>query len=223
MNRLLCSKSLMLAIGAALASGFNFYSFIFLPTFVGTSNLEEFVRANYLGGLYLFSVGSSIAPFSAYVFMNGKGNALLRYTMISLICFALVGVGGIGLVRTSMSLVCLGAAFCMQIAGFFLASLIRQEKIFSASALKILKPMLFAALLTLYEFGDLSKFNWPFSYSLSCFVCVAVMAFFADWKWLIENLSESTFEVTSWNSILARVVITSSFPPFLSIRINSCW
>lgn len=119
MIRYLRSKSLMLAVGAALASGFNFYSFVFLPTLVGTANLDEFIRANYLGGLYLFGVGSSIGSFSVYVFAHGKGNALFRYATISLVGLGLLGLGAVSLLDTLMSVVCLGAAFCMQVAGFF--------------------------------------------------------------------------------------------------------
>jgi hypothetical protein len=219
MIRWLRSRSLILAVGAALASGFNFYSFVFLPTLVGTANLEGFVRTNYLGGLYLFGVASSIAPFSAYVFMSGKGDALFRYAMISLVIFTLVGMGGVGLVNTAMSFVCLGAAFCMQIAGFFLASLIRQEKILAASALQMFQPMLFAGLLTLHEFGGFSELNWPYSYSLSCFIFVIIIAATGDWRWLIKNLTESTPIVTSWRSILARIAMSVSFPLFFQLEL----
>ena len=219
MIRWLRSKNLILAIGAALASGFNFYSFVFLPTLVGTGNLEEFVRENYLGGLYLFGIGSSIAPFGAYVFLSGQGKALFRYAIISVSCFSLLCLGGISLLNTSMSLVCLGAALCMHLAGFLLASLIRQEKILAASVLQVLQPMLFAGLVTLYEFGYSSELNWPYSYSLSCFFLIFFIAFFVDWNWLIDSLSKSTPVQISYSSIITRILMSASFPLFFQLEL----
>jgi len=217
--RLLSSKNFMLAVGAALASGFNFYSFVFLPTLAGTANLDEFVRANYLGGLYLFGVGSSISPFSAYVFTSGKGIALFRYLMISLVGLVFVALGGVSFLNTTESIFCLGAALCMQIAGFFLASLIRQERVLAASVLQILQPMLFAGLLTLHEFTGYSDLNWPLSYSLSCFIFVVVIAVFGDWNWLSENLTGPALTVTSWRSILVRIILSASFPLFFQFEL----
>ena len=219
MIHLLRSKSLMLAVGAALASGFNFYSFVFLPTLVGTANLDEFVRANYLGGLYLFGVASSIGPFSAYVFTSGKGNALFRYATISLVGLCLVGLGGVSLINNLDIVACLGAALCMHIAGFFLASLIRQERVLAASALQILQPMLFAGLLTLHEFLGFYELNWPLYYSLSCFIFVVAIAVFGDWGWLTKTLAKPTPAVTSWRSILARIILCASFPLFFQFEL----
>lgn len=222
MMRWLRSKSLMLAMGSALASGFNFYSFVFLPALSGVGNLEIFVRDNYLGGLYLFGIGSSVAPFSVYVFACGKSLALFRYFSLSLAGLVLVGVVGIGIANMPWSYVCLTAAFCMHGAGFFLAGLIRQERILVASSLQVLQPALFAGLLTLHELGPLSGVNWALLYSLSCLICVLSFAASVNWQWLKSLLSEVASDPSGWGSIMARIALSVSFPLFFQLELILC-
>ena len=219
MMRWLRSKSLMLALGSALASGFNFYSFVFLPALSGVGNLEEFVRDNYLGGLYLFGIASSVAPFSIYIFARGKSLALQRYSALSLMGLILIGIAGIGVANVPWSYACLAAAFCMHGAGLFLAGLIQQERIILASGLQIIQPALFAGLLSLHALGFLSGLNWTLLYSLSCFACLISFTAFADWKWLATTLKEASTEYPNWPSILARVMLSGSFPLFFQLEL----
>lgn len=219
MKRILNSSSFLLSIGAVFASALNLYSFVILPSFVGAGNLEYFIRDNYLGGLYLFGIGSSIASSSIYIFNLGKNQALLQYATISLISFFLIGFGGIYLANIPESYICLVAALGMHTAGFFLAAMIRQGRALAASIVQIIQPMIFSGLLSLREFGFLSELNWTYLYAFSCLFFIIIVVAWTDWKWLSQYLIEPSSSNTSWFSTLGRIALSASFPLFFQLEL----
>lgn len=213
------SKSLMLAIGSAFASGLNFYSYVVLPAYRGTASLDAFVRENYLGGLYLFGVASSVAPVTMYIFASGKFLTLSRYARLSFLALACIGLGGASIAKIPWSYACLFAAVCMHSAGLFQASLLQQERAFTASVLMVIQPVFFAALISAYEFGYVKGLSWSSSYFISCFTCMLIFAFYTDWSWFKSKLSEKPSVSTSYKSIVLRMAMSVSFPLFFQLEL----
>lgn len=216
---MLRSKSIALTLGSAIASALNLYSFLIFPAFSSIENMENFVRQNYLGGLYMSLVVASVAPLSIYVFTVGKKFALSRYLNLSLLAFIVIGIFGFGLAQIPWSYICLVAAFFLQAAGFFQAAFIRQERIAVASCLVIFQPFVFAALITMQEFNWIYAEHWASLYLVSCVACVALFASFTDWSWMREVLYTESTVSNSLVSILLRMSISVSFPLFFQLEL----
>jgi len=219
---ILKAPRLMLALGAAIASAFNFYSFVVFPSLTQIADLDNFVRDNYLGGLYLFGIGSSVGSYSVYVFVIGKKKALLRYLILSFCTLSIIGLIGSCIARIPWSYICLLAGVCMHAAGFFLAGLIRQLRVQSASLLQVVQPLLFAVFLTFSALSDQLKLNWSICYLLSCFICVLIFAKSVDWVWLRETLHQAPLENPTWGKIVLRILFAVSFPLFFQLELILC-
>lgn len=218
-RRLLASRSWVLVLGSALASGLNFYSFLILPALTGVSGLEQFVRDNYLGGLYLFGIGSSIAPFSVFVFAGGRRHALARYGLLAALAFGVIGLGGHRLARWPWSYLCMLGAACMHAAGFFLAALMRQGHIRTAALLQTAQPAGFAALVSIERFGSSGGRSWAVLYVLSCVAGLAAFIATSDRRAIADALRGAPSERVDWYGIVTRVALSVSFPLFFQLEL----
>jgi hypothetical protein len=212
----------LLVIGSALASGFNFYSFLILPSVTGVASLEHFVRDNYLGGLYLFGIGSSVAPFSVFVLTKGRWPALARYIILASVTCVVIGVGGYRLARWPWSYLCLLAGACMHVAGFFLAVLMRQGRLRTAATLQVAQPALFAILVTLAHIKVVPAPNWALLYSSSCVCGLLLFVGTSDLHAVRELVRAPVTQVVGWQGIVTRVALSISFPLFFQLELILC-
>jgi hypothetical protein len=207
--------------GATIASLFNFYSFILLPTFVGTESLGDFIRDNYLGGFYLFGIAASVSPLSIFILTEGKFLSFQRYLTISIFCLFAIGGGGFWLDVGSGSLrfALLAAAFGMHSLGFFLASMIRQERFLGALVLQAAQPVIFGILLTINEVGELRFASWSVLYVLSVIFPLTISPFFIDRQWIFSTLGDKPMVGSNWSSIIFRMVLAVSFSFFFQVEL----
>ena len=212
----------MMGLGSVIASALNFYSFVLIPSMFGFYQLELFIRANYLGGLYLFVVGSSIAPFSLFVISQGKAQALLKYAITSFICVCLIITFGIITNKPPSSFFCMLAAFLMQCSGFFLADHVQDERYNLAISLPLIQPLFFAALVTLQTNRVLTDYSWTTLYLFSVIIGFLGFLISANWLKLFSVLSMTPKKISSWQSILHFMILCVSFPLFLQLELILC-
>lgn len=212
-----------LPLGSAGASALNFISFVLLPAHVGTGGLEVFSKDNYLGGLYLAAVVSSVAPIGVFVLAFGRVAALRHYITLSALGLLVVTAGGWPLFGTSFSLPCLAGALCMHVAGFLLAALIYQGQLWRAAALQVLQPLVFVVLLssaTLWT--DSGGGRWSVLYLVSTLVCVAGFMLSTDWSALRNLLREVPTQSVGLRSMALRMLLCVSFAVFFQLELMVC-
>lgn len=222
MLKLLKSRSALLALGSAVASALNFYSFVLFPAWFGVGGLDTFARDNYLGGLYLSGVASSVAPIGVFVLSGGSRPALLRYAGLSAIGLVAVVWGGWSLASAPWSFACLVGAICMHCAGFLLAALICEGRVGVAGALQVLQPAIFAALLTAARFDASAPARWALLYLLSTLCCVGFFAAFTRWRTLWAALQPVRELPAPWRTLVVRMVLCVSFALFFQIELILC-
>lgn len=216
------SSGVTLAIGSSAASAFNFYSFIFFPFFFGVDAFEGFVRDNYLGGLYAFGVGNSIASYGIYVFSGGRLVALKRYMLMSGVFFLAIAVLGSRIVSLPWGYVALLAGLLLHVSSFLLFVLIATDRALSAAWLQVIQPFCFSFMLTLAEIVDKSKANWALFYFFSCLVGVLAYSAATDWRKLRELLGREASLPVHWKAIFVRVLLSISFPLFFQVELILC-
>lgn len=222
MRYLFKSRGLLLSVGSGVASMFNFYSFLIFPSLVGTKMLESFAQDNYLGGFYLFGVGSSIAPLSVFILTSGRRIALKRYVLLSIFSLLAVCLSGYWLARLPWSYFCLLGAVCLHTAGFFLASLISDERIVAASVLQTVQPGLFAVFISLETVWAGVPINWSVAYLLSTLVSLSLFLAASNITRLWQLLAQEPTDVPSWGRIMSRVLLCVSFPLFFQLEQILC-
>ena len=216
------SRRLILSLGSAAASAFNFYTYVFLPSLVGTASLEHFVKANYLGGLYLFGIGSSVSPIAIFVLAAGRRPALRRYAIVSVLGAAAILLGGQWLLLPPWSYFCLLGAICMHVNGFFFAALIRNGRAIAASCAQIVQPFLFAGFISLKTFHFAMIPDWSVLYLISAILGLAAYMVVTDLRGIGETLSLRATQTIGWFGILSRVAFCVSFPLFFQLELILC-
>lgn len=209
----------MLMAGSLLASALNLFAFVVFPMWSGTVGLEQFVRDNYVGGMYLFGIGSSIAPIGVFIFHGGAGPALKRYLMISAGAFILALSVCVFMPRPVASISCLLGAACMHAAGFFLAALMHGERAFAVSLLKLVQPLMFAAALVLDRYELIPSKPWAYWYLLACVAGVLVFALTVRWHALVQSLRAPPTLATDWAGLTQRMGMSVSMPLFFQLEL----
>lgn len=216
------SNGVMLALGSSAASAFNFYSFIFVPFFFGVDAFEGFVRDNYLGGLYAFGVGNSIASYGIYVFSGGRLVALKRYMLMSGVVFLAIAVLGAKIVNLPWGYVALLAGLLLHVSSFLLFVLIATDRTLSAAWLQVIQPFSFSFMLTAAEVVDKSKANWALFYFFSCLIGVLAYSAATDWRKLRDLLCREASLSVDWKAVIVRVLLSISFPLFFQVELILC-
>jgi hypothetical protein len=221
-NNQVHSRRLILSLGSAAASAFNFYTYVFLPSLIGTASLEHFVKANYLGGLYLFGIGSSVSPIAIFVLAAGKRSALSKYVAVSVLGLVVILSGGWWLVMPPWSYFCLLGAICMHVNGFFYASLIREQRLIAASGAQIIQPLSFAAAISLRTLHIAIAADWSVLYLISAVLGLAFFLMIVNVGRIKQTLSLPASEKIGWTGILSRVGFCVSFPVFFQLELILC-
>jgi hypothetical protein len=216
------SLRLPLVVSSSIASFFNFYSFVIFPAIRGTERLQEFVRTNYLGGLYQYLIGGSISVFSVYVLTAGYKRGLSRYAIVSLVILLVIGLGGAQFVRMPWGYFCLVGAVCLQLAGFFLATLVLDQSVIKVGLLQIVQPFFFAALISIYPISGHMDLDWSVAYLLSAIVGLTFFIAASDIAGIRAVLRHETIERTTWIGVLTRIAIGVSFPLFFQLELILC-
>ena len=216
------SRRLILSLGSAAASAFNFYTYVFLPSLIGTASLEHFVKANYLGGLYLFGIGSSVSPIAIFVLSAGKRSALSKYVIVSVLGGVVILSGGWWLVMSPWSYFCIVGAICMHANGFFFASLIRDGRPIAASSALMIQPFSFATLISLKTLHIAIIADWSVLYLISAILGLAAYLMVANLHRMGETMSLPATEKIGWIGILLRVAFCVSFPLFFQLELILC-
>lgn len=223
MLKLAKSRGALLALGSAAASALNFYSFVLFPAWFGVGSLDAFARDNYLGGMYLAGVASSVAPIGIFVLSGGGRQALRRYAGLSAAGLVAVVLGGWSLASAPWSFACLVGAVCMHCAGFLLAALIYEGRAPVAAGLQVLQPAVFAALLTVTRFDDDSGADrWALLYLVSALCCVGSFAAFTRWYELGIALRPVRALPAPWRNLIVRIVLCVSFALFFQAELILC-
>lgn len=215
-------RGIVLTVGSAAASGCNFLSFVVLPSVFGTTDLQTFTQHNYLGGLYLFTIASSVGPLSVFILNEGSGKSLLRYSAISLAAFIAIGGGAFWLASFPSSYACLIAAVCMHCAGFLLALLIKENRLMLASILQTVQPASFSALILLNEYHLFAIHEWAWAYLVSALICVVAFMATANKSKIMALVHERQRQVAPWQSISGRMLLCISFPLFFQLELILC-
>ncbi len=213
------SKSLILALGSILTAGINFYSLVILPAYGEIHSLGSFVRHNYLGGLYLYGVVSSVGVLGVYILSVGKFVALYRYILASLAIIFLICTAGAGMAEIPWSYICLVATIFLHIIGLLQIVLIRQGKAVLACISLMLQPMAFALFATIQYFGWINRFEWSLFYLISCLISFLFYFACADWSWIRKSIAGKPVEFANWGSIISRMLLSISFPLFFQLEL----
>lgn len=205
-----------------MTSAFNFYSFVLFPSLFGTGALDHFVRTNYLGGIYLFGVGSSMAPMAIFVFSVGRQRALSTYAVISAITAAAVILGCNWLVIAPWSYLCLVGALCIHASGFFSAFLIQDGKFIRVIAAQSVQPVLFASAISLESLHVLPAYDWSWLYLVSGAVSLGIFLLVSNLHEIGRTLAIAPAAPVKWLSIALRVACCVSFPVFFQLELVLC-
>ena len=222
MKKLYISRSFILSLGSGVASAFNFYSFVFLPSLLGTAHLEHFVRSNYLGGLYLFGIGASIAPMAIFILAAGRRSGLWRYIGVSAIAIPAILLGGHWLILSPWSYFCLLGALFLHVVGFFYASLIREERFLTACGVQVIQPFVFAVLISLGLLHIRIVLDWSVAYLISAVLSLVVFLAVSNFERIKNALSLPVSEKIGWTGIISRVAFCVSFPIFFQLELILC-
>jgi hypothetical protein len=222
MKKLHISHSFILSLGSGAASVCNFYSYVFLPSLLGTAHLEHFVRANYLGGLYLFGIGSSIAPMAIFILAAGRRPALMKYLAVSAMAIPVILIGGHWLVLPPWTYFCLSGALLLHIVGFFYASLIREERFLTACCAQVIQPFVFALLISLGLLHIKIVLDWSVAYLISAVLSLGFFFTVSNLHRIKEALSLPASEKIGWLGVFSRVGFCVSFPIFFQLELILC-
>ncbi|PMH10117.1 hypothetical protein [Vibrio splendidus] len=206
----------LLILSSLITSGVNFLIFVIGPTFYGFQELSVFVRNNYVGGIYLFSVASSISIVSSVLLSRKNIAALTLYIKSCVLIFA---VFFLFLVYFNFdrsfvnSIICLLSALILHILGFYVASLIYKESIAVCFCLQISQPLLFFSGILLFS----PHVDWAKIYFASTLLTLILFSIKLDFGWIKKRFTNNKETMTFTE--LAMIIISSmSFSLFFQFE-----
>ncbi len=209
-------KKYFFIFSSVFTSGINFLIFVGLPVFIGVENLESFVRSNYVGGMYLFGVASSVSIVASIIFQRAGLAGLLTYSWLSLLAFFLLGLAMHSFFEGWSSIRCMFVSFLLQVNGFILAYLIRSGCLLRVFFGQILQPGVF--FLGVVVLGLWGITDWSYAYFTSSVLATAYFLISVPLSDVILELKSVNVEVFKVGSIFFPMVSGLSFPVIFQVE-----
>lgn len=209
-------RLLILLVGTGLTSLANLWLYIVVAASDSSGQFALFVKANYLGGLYLAGIAGSANVVAMYAFRSGSAKSVLwRYVILSGAVAIPLLVGGLFTGNPLGASLCILSAICMQIAGLMIAALIEADRPVLVFFLTPLHPIMF--LIALEWLPEELSMRWVWCYFLAS-VLLCLKFVLAGWGHLSSSLQEQmTCIETSTKDVMARMLLATSFSVALQL------
>lgn len=214
MNR----RLLLLLVGTGLTSLSNFWLYVVVAASDTSGEFSLFVKANYLGGLYLFGIAGSVGIIAMYAFRSGSAKSVLRqYTVLCTVGAVPLLFGCLYTGNALGAILCVISAICMQATGLMIAALIEADRTVLVSLLPPMHPLVFR--IALEWMPEHHSMRWIWCYLIAsvllCSIFVAI-----GWNHLLAILrKKQTGEETSAKMVLTRMLLATSFGIVLQLDV----
>lgn len=211
-------RLLLLLVGTGLTSLSNFWLYVVVAASDTSGEFSLFVKANYLGGLYLFGIAGSVGIIAMYAFRSGSAKAVLRqYTVLCTMVAIPLLFGCLYTGNALGAILCVISAICMQIAGLMIAVLIEADRTVLVSLLPPMHPIIFR--IALEWMPEHLSMRWIWCYLIASVLLCATFVAIGLSHLLARLRKKMTGEETSTKKVLTRMLLATSFGIVLQLDV----